>query len=85
MQKEVDKANAQLADSQIDAVIQSGTPLPEISTTAPVIPPPPAVLVEAPHAPGSSVVAPTVSGKLNGAHHVGATDAVVKSETKTGV
>jgi sec-independent protein translocase protein TatB len=81
VQKEVD-----LANSQVDSVIQSSTPTPAIPTEAPVIPPPPAVQVEAPKAPeiASPVVAAT-NGKLNGAHHVSATDTAAKPEIKAGV
>jgi sec-independent protein translocase protein TatB len=85
VQKEVD-----LANSQVDSVIQSSTPTPEIPTEAPriepVIPPPPAVQVEAPKPP--EIVPPQIAaanGKLNGAHHTSATDAAAKPEIKTGV
>jgi sec-independent protein translocase protein TatB len=84
VQKEVD-----LANSQVDSVIQSSTLTPEIPTEAPrieaMIPPPPAVQVEAPKPPEISPpqIAAT-NGKLNGAHHASATD-VAKPEIKTGV
>jgi sec-independent protein translocase protein TatB len=81
VQKEVD-----LANSQVDSVIQSSTVTPEIPTTAPLIPPPPALQVEAVKAPEvAPVQLAATNGKLNGAHHTSAAEPVAKPEIKTGV
>jgi sec-independent protein translocase protein TatB len=86
VQKEVD-----LANSQVDNVIQSSTPTPEIPIEAPVIPPPPAVHVE----PVQDLRRPEAlaNGKLNGIRHAEGQPThtptglplAPKSEIKTGV
>ena len=92
VQKEVDLANSQVANSQIDAVIQSSTQTPEIPTEAPVIPQPPVVHVE----PIQDLRRPdtaVANGKVNGTHFAegeathtpSGLPIPAKSETKTGV
>jgi sec-independent protein translocase protein TatB len=89
VQKEVN-----LANSQVDSVIQSSTTTPEIPTVAPVIPPPPVVHVEPVQDLRRPATATNGSGSVNGSHHAEAGEPThtptglpipPKSEIKTGV
>jgi sec-independent protein translocase protein TatB len=88
VQKEVD-----LANSQVESVIQSSAPTPEIPTEAPVIPPPPAVQVEPVQDLRRPETAAVANGRMNGAYHAEGEPTHTptglpvppKSEIKTGV